>query len=216
MRANRRRKRAASIRVIAMGVIGVITCQMGFATDLQGERSQRYDCGAVGLCSLLNLEGVPITLEGLEPYLPPRSDRGYSMVQLRDAARSVGIHLVGVRLPKKAPRLDRPALVHLTNQGGHGHYCVIRPVGHTGKLLQILDSDAPPRVVEAPHFFESAAWSGLALVPARAGATSRSLIAGVIAMLIAGASLLAWCSSSTIRAVVDSVVTRSAALRRQK
>ena len=49
----------------------------------------------------------------------------------------------------------------------HGHFLVIRPVGHTGKLVQIVDSLQSPEVIDKSVLLASPEWTGLALVPGR-------------------------------------------------
>lgn len=126
----------------------------------------RYDCGVVALCTLLRLEGIPARLEDVSARLPKASSAGYSMAELRDAAQKYGVHLVGVKLSPELGRLDRPALVH-RDQGEHGHFCVIRPVGHSGTMLQLIDSIGPAQIVNADSLSKSSTWTGMALVTVR-------------------------------------------------
>ncbi len=60
--------------------------------------------------------------------------------------------------------IDRPMLVFL-NRGEHGHFLVLRPVGTTGKLVQVVDSVNPPAVIDKTALFAAKSWTGLALIP---------------------------------------------------
>ena len=62
---------------------------------------------------------------------------------------------------------DRPAIAFL-ERDGHGHYAVVRPVGHSGKLVQIIDAaEGDPIVMDATDLYALRQWTGLALVPRR-------------------------------------------------
>jgi len=120
---------------------------IGQDAGTDGSSPNPYDCGFIGLSTLLQLEGCEADFAQLEAQLPPPKATGYSMKELRDAGRALGLPLIGVRL-KNGPRsLDRPAIVHL-DQGTHGHFVVLRPLGHTGSLVQLLDVNGPPLDLE--------------------------------------------------------------------
>ena len=69
----------------------------------------------------------------------------------------------GVLLKKREDAIDRPMLVFLRRKG-HGHYVVVRPVGHTGKLVQVIDNFGPPEVVDKATLLASPVWTGIALL----------------------------------------------------
>ena len=128
--------------------------------------SRGLDCGTIALYKLLSLEGRPVPARTLQASLPPPSHKGYSLAELRDAARDRGLDLQGVKLPLTDFSLDRPALLYLQLED-HGHFLVVRPVGHSGKLVQILDSTGDPVVMDMVHLHASNQWTGMALVPIR-------------------------------------------------
>ena len=74
--------------------------------------------------------------------------------------------LIGIRLEKSVDAIDRPMLVFL-KRGSHGHFVVIRPIGHTGKLVQVIDSARGTEVVDKSDLINSPDWTGLALIPVR-------------------------------------------------
>jgi Peptidase C39 family len=125
-----------------------------------------YDCGTVALHALLAIEGCATRFDALQARLPAPSPQGYSMALLRDAAGTCGLSLTGVKLVASGRAPDRPALV-FTKRGEHGHFLVVRPVGHSGKLIQIIDSTGDPIVMDAIDLYASPQWTGLALVPTR-------------------------------------------------
>lgn len=124
------------------------------------------DCGPRSLYLLLQLEGRPTELDRIVALLPRSEGRGASLLEIRDAARSCGLTLTGVQLGSKALNLDRPAIVHL-NRAPHDHFVVVRPFGHTGKLVQVLDPNRRPEVMDKDQFLASPEWSGAALIPTR-------------------------------------------------
>jgi Peptidase C39 family len=132
---------------------------------------------------LLRVEGHRTELSLIKQYLPAPSPHGCSMRQLREAARACGLSLVGVRLKKSNRAPDQPIVAFLKG-GHHGHYVMIRPVGHTGRLLQVLDLDDDPIVLDAIRLYASPEWTGLALIPARPNWVARigwALLAGTAA-----------------------------------
>lgn len=156
-----------------------------FADDATDPPPQAYDCGTLALYTLFHLEGQRVGLRDLEAALPAPPHSGFSMKQLRDAARSLGVHLAAVHLPKTGP-WDRPALV-FTRRGPHGHFLVVRPIGHTGKMVQLIDSLGDPDVLDISDIVKSPEWTGLALIPSRATWPARigwALLSGAIAVPI--------------------------------
>ena len=84
--------------------------------------------------------------------------------------------------------MDRPAIVFL-DKGGHGHFVVVRPVGHTGRMVQVIDGGHSVEVVDRSAMTSRAEWTGLALVPSRGPAARRSrIVAGVASILVLGCS----------------------------
>ena len=130
------------------------------------EQPAAYDCGTLSLYTLLHLEGRSISLPQIECELPTPSPAGHSMKALREAAGALGLDLVGVRLPESRNASDRPALVFL-DRAPHGHFVVVRPVGHSSTLVQMLDAHQPPIVIDAADLYASPDWTGLALMPTR-------------------------------------------------
>lgn len=124
-----------------------------------------YTCGVLALDVLCRLEGVQAGPEPIRSHLPD-APAGNSLAELRDAARLVGLELRGARLGTGDWPLDRPALVHL-DEGRAGHFVVIRPVGHTGTLVQVIDPTRAVEVRDAAALFADRSWTGMALVPLR-------------------------------------------------
>lgn len=125
-----------------------------------------YDCGTLSLQTLLHIEGRPTSLRRLESILPTPSPRGYSMRELQDAGRARGLNLVGALLSKDTRSINRPMIMYL-KQGAHGHFIVVRPVGSSGSLVQILDPNLRPDVIDKADLFAAREWSGLVLMPSR-------------------------------------------------
>ncbi|MGC8639381.1 MAG: cysteine peptidase family C39 domain-containing protein [Isosphaeraceae bacterium] len=127
------------------------------------------DCGSRALYTLMCLERAPFDVNSLRRALPRPSAMGYSMKELRDAGRKLGVSLSGVVLKKDVRAIDRPMIV-FCRRDGHGHYMAIRPVGHSRKLVQMIDpASDEPEVVDYEVAFSRPDWTGIALIPDRAG-----------------------------------------------
>jgi len=142
------------------------------------------DCGTVALYNLLRLKGIDVNVPQIEAHLPAPTAAGRSMRDLRDAARELGLKLSAISL-KEAGAIDRPMLAFLKD-GARGHFVVIRPVGHTGRLAQVIDLDQPPRVVDKSALFSDRTWTGFALVPGRLNALPLALsgLIGTFAVIL--------------------------------
>lgn len=169
--------------IVGLGMLASV----GLAADEGAEtRDAHPDCGPIALATLLHLEDVPVRVEELAGRMG--SDGiGHSLAQLRDEASRLGVPLTGVRLSGDPRDLDRPALIHL-NRGQHGHFLVVRPVGHSGTLVQVFDAQGSPVVIDGDALYRSREWTGMALIPAR-GVGSRRLVAVWIAT---GAGVCIW------------------------
>ena len=154
------------------------------------ELAAPYDCGTLALYNLLALEQQRTDLPRLVASLVPLRPDGYSMRELRHAARNLGLHLDGVKRSRNlAP--DRPMLAYV-RRGDHGHFLVVRPIGHTGKLVQVIDANLDPFVMDAAELYASSEWTGLALVPARPywPAWIAGVLAGAAALVLAAGWLV--------------------------
>jgi Peptidase C39 family len=142
-----------------------VGCSHAFAVQMQSEphlenAGQVFDCGTLALYNLLRFEGRSADLATISSHLPAMPAAGYSMKDLRDAAGACGTRLVGIRLKGSARELDRPMIAFLAQ----GHFVVIRPVGHTGKLVQILDGVDGSEITGKKVVLSSPGWTGLVLV----------------------------------------------------
>jgi hypothetical protein len=165
-------KSFALLPLVVLPLLGYGT--KGDVVDGTHQDSSVYDCGTIALYQFLQLEGAKVSLDEIEKHLPTPPPNGFSLMELRDVSRRFGMELIGVQLQvtDKAPR--RSALL-LLNEGRHGHYVVIRPVGHTGRLVQLLDFDKPPVVMDAARLYKAKAWTGIALIR-----SSHSWIEGLV------------------------------------
>ncbi len=135
------------------------------AEEIESERDI-FSCGHWALYILCRLEGRPVDLATVAARLSGGSAAGHSLAQIRAAAASCGLRLRGVRLGPGDWPLDRPALIHLDRHAS-GHFVVIRPIGHTGKLVQVIDGPHRVEVLDFDRLTSSPEWTGRALVPRR-------------------------------------------------
>lgn len=159
-----------------------------------------YDCGTLALYHLLQLEGLPIELPTIESRLPVMPPAGYSMKELRDAAGACGLQLSGLRLKDPSRELDRPMIAFLQP----GHYLVVRPVGHTGKLIQVLNGTEDSTILDKGILFARPEWTGLVLAPRRRSFTdwlALSLVGptGLVLLLLLDPRLRALARAAVLR-----------------
>ena len=147
------------------------------------------DCGTTALYTILAIEGRSVPVSSIRRSLPALDPNGHSMAELRDAARALGLGLTGVQFRQGDVAPDRPALIFL-ERDGHGHFAVIRPVGHSGKLVQIIDPAEDPFVMDAAALYALPQWTGLALVPSRPSWILR--IAVGFSLVAASGALVIW------------------------
>ena len=143
-----------------IGVSGLVP--IGRAAEQQ--EKTKLDCGVNALFVLLRLEGRPVPYDRLESTLPPRNPDGYSMAEVSAAARSLGLPLDGVKFVKGDKPLDRPAIAFFQNARG-GHFAVLRPVGTTGTMVQVIDRPHVPAIMDYDRILGSKGWTGRILLP---------------------------------------------------
>lgn len=133
-------------------------------TEGPAEVEVRADsCGPIALYLLLKAEGYDVSLSKLEFDTRDALSSGRSMLGLQKAAEAAGVGLGGVLLDKQDKAIDRP-MVLFFKQGESGHFLFARPVGHTGKLVQVIEPLETPRVMDKAELLKSPGWTGLALV----------------------------------------------------
>lgn len=145
------------------------------------------DCGTLAAFNLLRLEGRAVDLLVLRDQLGAPPARGHSMLDLREAVQAQGLDAEGIRYPTPLSNLDRPIVAYL-DRSPHGHFIVVRPVGHTGRLVQVFDGLSAPSVIDADRLSDEPGWTGLALRPRRPPGWP-SIAAGA-AVLILGATVV--------------------------
>lgn len=135
------------------------------ASSVIANESDSYsnDCGPNSLALLLRTSGCDVALEEVNRALPEHHDTGFSLADLQSAALKFGVRLSGVRLEKRDLPLSRAAIAFLSNSV-EGHFIVLRPVGTTGKMVQVLDPPSAPAVVDYDQLLASPDWTGRVLV----------------------------------------------------
>jgi len=155
------------------------------ADDLPAERATP-SCGPAALFLLLRLEGRGVRWSEVADLLPADHPEGHSLGELRDAARALGLALEPIRLEHPDEPPDRPVIAFI-RRGGHGHFQVIRPVGRTGKLVQVIQAGVPVDWVDFDRLAADPAWTGLALRVRHPG-PSRTIVGS--GLLLAGSATL--------------------------
>lgn len=130
--------------------------------EREGDQPTTAGCGAMALYHLLRLEGRQAGLADIIRELGPMPPDGHSMAALADLAYRKGLPLRGEKLDLARVHLRSPALAYV-REGEHGHFLVVRPVGHTGRLIQVLDSLAEPKVMDRAELRGAVGWTGIVL-----------------------------------------------------
>lgn len=180
-------------RGAALFIAGAICAGLGWrapAPAAEPPDAAELDRGTAALYYLLNVEGRPRTLDEVRAALPACDDRGYSSRELADSAGSLGLEVAGGRSLdlEKAP--DRPIIAFI-KRPEHGHDVLLRPVGHTGRLVRVLDGREAPEVLDMAAFRAEQGWTGLCLVPERGPAWSGPLTL-VAAIVVAVSWMAVW------------------------
>jgi hypothetical protein len=132
-----------------------------------------FSCGTFALFNMIRLSGQGCSLDEVSAVLPGRDPRGHSLEELRDGADRLGVDLEGIQLRHADVSPDRPMIVFVEKQG-HGHFVAIRPVGHTGRLVQVFDGLAAPEVMDMFDLVRKPGWTGLGLISSKSRWTIRA------------------------------------------
>lgn len=124
------------------------------------------DCGIQSLYLLLHFSGERTDLSTLERALPAARSSNYSMSELQAADRKLGLALRGIPFGKDDVPPDRPAIASMSGSND-AHYVVLRPVGRTGTMVQVIDPPYAPQVVDSTDLIGGPAWTGRLLIPGR-------------------------------------------------
>ena len=118
----------------------------------------------------------------------PRSRDGYSMAELAEASRVLGLRLDGMQLDRRGARPDRPVIAFFKD-AKVGHFAIIRPVGTTGAMCQVLDPPHALRLIDYAEVARMPTWTGRVLAPASPWAIRNAapLLAGAGALVVTGA-----------------------------
>jgi hypothetical protein len=141
-----------------------VLCSPTIASATSPDETTTLDCGTNALFVLLNLEGAPVSVDRLNTLLPERRPDGYSMTELQSAAISLGLPLQGIRFTKGDEPPGRPSIAFFKDARG-GHFSVLRPVGATGTMVQVIDPPHAPRIIDYDRLIAAPNRTGRILVP---------------------------------------------------
>jgi len=139
------------------------------------------------------LQGRPVTVDRILSQLPAHHPDGYSMAELAAASEALGLPLRGVRFAKGDPNPGQPAIAFLESERG-GHFSVLRPLGTTATMVQVIDPPIPPWVTDYDRLFVNGIWTDRILLPqppwySFPGATSWLMIVGAAIAIASAFSL---------------------------
>lgn len=151
----------------AIVALSFLVLVVGARADERKEvSSETMECGKLALYQLFKIENQQVSWEAVVSQLGEPPKDGHSMKELCDAARGLGLELAGVKWEMTKVPLDRPAIFFVKRRGS-GHFFVVRPVGLSRKMVQILDGVRSPEVMDVADLEAIPGWTGLALLPTR-------------------------------------------------
>jgi hypothetical protein len=142
--------------------------------EVQARSDAPADCGLIALYFLLQLESHNVNIDVLQNNLPTTTAKGYSLRELSSASERLGLRLNGLEWNAKHPP-TRAAIAWMKPETA-GHFVLIRPVGVTGAMVQIIDPPAAPRILDFQTLARSPEWTGRLLVPDEGLSPRRILI----------------------------------------
>lgn len=122
-------------------------------------------CGLGALYCLLRAEGKSCTLLDVAAVLPHQTAEGYSLLEIQEGARLLGLSLKGIQTSSANAAPRKRAMVYLSNRE-FGHFIVIEPVGKSGKLVQVIDPVGLTYVVAYAELKHRKDWTGKMLLVA--------------------------------------------------
>jgi ABC-type bacteriocin/lantibiotic exporter with double-glycine peptidase domain len=145
--------------------------------DITSE-SHDTDCGIRALFLMLQTQKLDISIDELRSQLPKPSSQGYSIGEMRKASRQLGLSLIAEQIELPKQKMNQPAIVYL-QRPNEGHFIFIRPVGETGRMIQVLEYPFAPKVMDLDYFVTHSGWKGIALFPAPSFSTLNAVVVSV-------------------------------------
>lgn len=178
---------------VALIVASLVLGSSHPAAEADTDEPPRLDCAVNALFLLLELEGQPASFERITASFPASRDpRGYSMAEIAAAARSLGLPLEGYQLPQAATPLREPVIAYVKTASG-GHFAVLRRVGSTGTMVQVIDPPSPPWIADYGRVFQARSWTGRVLLRRDPWTTrNASLLLGTAGLAVVGVALVRW------------------------
>lgn len=155
--------------------------------DAPGPEISERECGKAALAMLLMLEGVSDPMRGLDARLVDPPEAGYSMLELRDAARACGLDVEAAELGRDGAEIDRSTLALLSGPSSN-HYVVARPIPGRRPMVQVIDPRGPSSIMRRDELTASPAWTGFSLRPQRSPILGPWSTAAVVGAAVAGAT----------------------------
>lgn len=172
--------------VLMFAAISEVSSATNHDTSAQGDAEfspTENDCGIRALFLLLRAMDIDTSFEDIRTALPPPSFEGYSIAELREASRKLGLSLRVERLDPKSYGIGQPMIAYLEQPSG-GHFVFIRPLGKSDRIIQVLEYPFAPKIMDLDYFISHTGWSGIATIP-RSGRTM-PLLAIIALVLVMG------------------------------
>lgn len=140
-------------------VLSAVIANNGRANDLSA-----FDCGSNALFLLLHYKGMNQNIHQVLAALPARNKRGFSMAEISNASAKLGLPLSGELISASQMPPNMPVIAYF-RKSENGHFAVLRPVGTTGTMVQLIDPPFAPQIVDYKQLSQSPQWNGKLLVP---------------------------------------------------
>jgi hypothetical protein len=149
--------------------------------------TDRVTCAVEALYLYLQTVSREVPLRKLASEFSPPNRGGHSMYEIARVARRHGVGLTGIALKGRSRTLREPMIAYL-KRSDHSHFVVLRPIGTSGELVQVLDPSGGIRSVDYDAFQKIAGWTGMVLVRTKPSLFLRAtpwLISSVVGVLVA-------------------------------
>jgi len=144
-------------------IYGALFAALNPIAVIAGAEPPEPSCGAMCILVLARLQESTVDLPAIQAELGPPSFAGHSIKQMASALEALGMPCSAVSvLPSDWP-IQGMGIFH-TQNGERGHYVVVRPVGHSGQLAQVLDPTGSVLVEDYEALAQAPGWTGSCLL----------------------------------------------------
>ncbi len=163
--------------------LGNVSTPGGAGVPPQSAQLAEDSCGPVSLYLFLRLNGLKVSYDDVVAGFGSHHKIGATLADMKQAAGNCGLAVECVRV-RALPDVRRSIIAYLNpgDRTNAGHYIVVRPIGETGTMVQVISPPSMPRARDRSDLCADPAWTGIVIVPANRTSRVPSVLVGVIAV----------------------------------